>query len=175
LGQTRRQEAFRKNMPRPFRLATLVKLREAARDERRASLADALSADAVLAKRIADLDGEHARLVADYRDAGQPGRIHVDRLIEFQRHDTLLRAARDEQRRQRDLLAAEIERRRQALVAADREVQVLEKLRLHHRHREVSQARRAEQKAIDEFALIRRGRCGDDAGNDADREATWVA
>jgi flagellar export protein FliJ len=147
-----------------FRLAAVQRLREVARDERRASLAQAYQADVVLEERLHSLESEAEKLRSGYRTAAQPGAVDVDRLIDAHRHAIVLNLDRQHCLRQRELLAAEIERRREALAAAEREVRVLEKLREKHRDRfETDQARR-DQKQLDEFATIAAAR----------KEATWA-
>jgi flagellar export protein FliJ len=74
-------------------------------------------------------------------------------LLECQRREALLVAQRNEYARQRELLAAEIERRRAALALADRDVKSLEKLRERHALAAAAEAARREAKQLDEFAL----------------------
>ena len=91
---------------------------------------------------------------AEYRKAAGPGTVDVDKLANTQRFEILLRAQHKHLLEQRELVASEIERRRQRLVEANREVHVLEKLeeRQIERHRE-EEARR-EAKLMDETAGI---------------------
>ena len=67
--------------------------------------------------------------------------LDVNRLLEAQRYELLLKAQSQELAKQAMLLAAETERRRQMLVEADREVRVLELL--DERHRQRTRSRRA--------------------------------
>jgi flagellar export protein FliJ len=153
-------------MTKPFRLATLLKLREATRDERRGALAEAFRAEAVLAENIRGVDEELASLAGDYRQATLPGRIDVDRLLDHQRREALLAAQKSEYLRQRELVLAEVERRREALAQADRDVRMLEKLREKQALADAEDAARAAAKQLDEFAVQSR----------ANREeATWGA
>ncbi len=142
-------------MATTFRLATLLKLREATRDERRGSLAEAFRAEAMLADSAQAVEGEFAALAADYRAATRPGRIDVDRLLEYQRREALLIVQRLEYARQRDVLLAEIDRRREALSLADREVRTLETLRERKAATAAAEAARIATKQLDEFALQR--------------------
>lgn len=136
-----------------FRLATLLRLREAARDERRAQLAEVL--------RLADQISERRReLEKALRDALQVqaaanGEIDADRLLNATRYELVLRAEVRQIELQETTLRAETEKRRQALVAADRDVRSLELLRetQHERHR-ADEARKA-AKELDEIALRR--------------------
>jgi flagellar export protein FliJ len=116
-------------MPRyKFRLETLQKVREAARDEQRASLAAAFRAEQLLAESRAEVAAEAAALRELQRSATQSRYLDVNKLLEAQRYELLLKARSQELAKQSILLQAETERRRQALVEADREVRVLELL-----------------------------------------------
>lgn len=136
-----------------FRLATLLRLREAGRDERRADLADALRADRVLEERVEQYDQDLAELLASAIETASAGPVNVDFLLSAQRYEILLRAERAETVRQRGLLATEIAKRQAALVEADREVRVLEKLRERHWERFRAEEERREQAQLDEFAV----------------------
>src|SRR5436189_506302 len=103
-------------MPRSFRLQSVLKLRMAARDERRKSLADALRADAIVSEQIVRITEEIGELRDALRGAATPGVIQVDRLLTFNRHELLLDANRKSLEVQRKKIAEEIEIRRLALV-----------------------------------------------------------
>ncbi len=135
-----------------FRLAALLRLRESRRDECRAALAEAYRVDEVLAKQLDGLDRELDALREFCRLKVSSRTIDVDRLVEAQRYELVARAQQRHVAQQRQTVAAEIEVRRQALVEADREVRVLEKLR----QRQAEQHRREEDlrevKRLDEVA-----------------------
>jgi len=135
-----------------FRLKTLLRLRESRRDECRASLAEAYRIDEVLKGQIDSLCRELDALREFCRRNASPGTIDIDRLVEAQRYELVARAQQQKIAKQREAVAAEIERRRDALVDADREVRVLEKLR----ERQIEQHRRDEElreaKRLDEVA-----------------------
>ena len=135
-----------------FRLATLLRLREAARDDRRAELAEAYRADSILQERSDYVRKELGWLKDQCRQAAGPGTVDVDRLVEAQRYELTLKAQQGQLGRQREAVTAEIERRRETLVDANREVRVLEKLRDKqagdHRREEIRQ----EIKQLDEVA-----------------------
>jgi flagellar export protein FliJ len=139
-------------LPFRFRLATLLRLREADRDERRTQLADAQRAEDIVRARIGDIDGEIVRLRGESARLSRPGLVNVDELMEIERYELLLGAERLAAKQQHQLVATEVERRRGALVMADREVRVLERLRetQHQRHRQ--EADRQERKELDETA-----------------------
>ena len=135
-----------------FRLTTLLKMREAARDERRVALAQAYEAEAVLRQRERDLNDQVGQLREQYQQAAQPGALKVDRLVENQRYGMVLRGQRNLSRRQLQQLNEEIESRRATLVEADREVRVLEKLRQNQQCAHAQQEFRQEVKQFDEVA-----------------------
>jgi flagellar protein FliJ len=135
-----------------FRLSTLLKLRERARDERRTALAEAFKVDDVLRVRLGGVEEELERMRNLCRTSAGPGRINVDRLVEAQRYELTLRSQQMQLRRQRETVAAEIERRRQALIEADREVRVLEKLRDRQAEEHRQEEQRRDVKRLDEVA-----------------------
>jgi flagellar FliJ protein len=138
-----------------FRLNTVQKVREAHRDQQRASLAEAFRAEQVLAGNRAQLVVEEQELRELQRSASQGQYLDVNRLLEAQRYELLLKAQSQELAKQAMLLAAETERRRQMLVEADRDVRVLELLDERHRQAHDRQQQRAETKRLDEAASVR--------------------
>lgn len=141
-----------------FRLATLVQLREAARDERRAQLADALRVLATLEEQIQGLETQ----LRDIRrsQASPAGPIDVDKLLAAQRYEVVLNFEARKLRGQLTTVTAEVEKRRQALVVADQEVKVLEKLREQQHERYIAEGEHALMLEMDEIA----GRRGPAAG-----------
>ncbi len=141
-----------------FRLATLSRLREAARDERRGQLAEAQRAEQVIIDRVAEIAREQADVERRSLDAARPGAVDVDRLADAARYEMILKLERQSADQQRQAVAAEIEKRREALLAADREVRVLEKLREAQHQRHLEEEARAEAKQFDETAVMRHPR-----------------
>jgi flagellar protein FliJ len=141
-----------------FRLATLLRLREAGRDERRRHLAEAQRAEQLIEERIAAIDDELAAARGQYVDAARATNVNVDLLTDMARYEMILKAQRQSADQQRQAVAVEVQKRRSALVAADRDVQVLEKLRetQHQKHEEEEALK--EFKRLDELAVMRHGR-----------------
>lgn len=138
-----------------FKLETLQKVREARRDEHRAALAEAFRAEQVLAETRGELAAEAEKLLSFQRSVASEKYTDVNQLLEAQRYELLLRARSQELGKQAVLLAAETERRRQAVVESSREVRVLERLderQQQHFHRAADQR---ETKRIDEIATSR--------------------
>ena len=139
-----------------FRLQPLVKLREADRDRCREELAAAYRADQILSDRQAATRQEVKKTRDLSQRKSQPGTIEVEGLINAHRYELILGAQLEELSRQREKVSEEIERRRQALVEADKELRILEKLRerLASEHRLNEERLHARQ--MDEVALRQR-------------------
>jgi flagellar export protein FliJ len=139
-----------------FRLATLLKLRESTRDERRNHLALAYRAEAMVVDELQRVDGEMESLRRRVQAAVGPGEINVDAVINAQRFELVLKARKQHAIQQQELVKAEIERRRQSLVEADREMKTLEKLRRRHHERWLAEENLQDINRLDEAAGRRR-------------------
>jgi flagellar protein FliJ len=138
-----------------FRLESLRKVRHARRDERRIALAEAFRADELLTERQAELATERSQLRALQQSAASGQILDVNRLLEAQRYELVLRARGQEVANQRALLETETERRRQALVEADRDVRALDLLDERQRTEHQRRSLRNENKQLDEIAAQR--------------------
>lgn len=136
-----------------FRLETMLKVRIADRDERRRQLADALEAERAVDEARRETRAELDLVAADDRRALQ-GAVNVDELLEHRRYALILQAKEADLQRKLELIRVETEKRRQALVAADREVGILEKLRERQKSRHVVQEQGKEAKRLDEVAVV---------------------
>jgi len=135
-----------------FRFARLLKLRDAERLQRRLELAQALQADQLLEAQLAALAMEAAQTRGRCQAAACPGHVNVDRLLDFHRYSALLKARAQALRERQVRLRDEIERRRQTLTEADRQVRVLEKLCEHQYQEHCAQESRQDMKDMDEVA-----------------------
>lgn len=133
-----------------FRLQTLLRLREAARDERREQLAEVMRIDDALRKQLAELEGLQSEARALQRLG--VGRVDVDRLLEAQRYEAVVALEILHVERQRAAVAEEMNKRRDALVEADREFKVLEKLREKRLQEHGAEVLAQEMKVLDEAA-----------------------
>ncbi len=133
-----------------FRLESLLRLRSAQRDERRHELAQALRAEEILRQQRGELDGEIAFL--RQQRATPAGTLNVDALLDAARHEFVLTSQRKALEDQTVQVSAEIDRRRQALVAADQQVRVLEKLKDNRQQRHQAREQAREQARLDEVA-----------------------
>lgn len=137
-----------------FRLETLLRLRLADRDQRRAELAKAQRAEDTLVAQADTLAREQAQTQELSRKLAAPGTADVDRLIASHRYELVLRTKAQQLAGQIAQVRAEIERRRQLLVEADRQVRVLEKLRENQRAAHNLREDKREQDQLDELALV---------------------
>jgi flagellar export protein FliJ len=143
-----------------FRLATVQKVREARRDRDRAALAAAFRAEHVLAERRVALSAEAAELELLRRSAIAGPVLDVNRVLEAQRYELVLKARAADLEQQQTMLAVETERRRQQLIESDRDVRVLERLDARHRQEHRRHEERAEVKQLDEVASRHRPAAG---------------
>ena len=136
-----------------FRLETLRRLRIAHRDQQRSALADGYRAEEILAERRTTIADEQTALREMQRSALVHRDLDVNQLVEVQRYQTVLKANEQQLAEQAARLAIEVERRRQAVVEADRAVRVLDKLDEQHRENHRREAQRQETKQLDEVAI----------------------
>jgi flagellar export protein FliJ len=135
-----------------FRLQVLLKLREAARQERRLELAQAYQADELLRQQKEQLAAEKIEMQKRSQVAASPGPVNVDQLMVAHRYGLLLDARTRMLEQQQERLQEEIDRRRQALIEADRLVRVLEKLRDRQLEQHREEEAKQEVKRLDEIA-----------------------
>lgn len=136
-----------------FRLATLLRLREVAREERRSQLAEALR----LVDQLRSRQQEIEELVRETKHLQTPaaGGLDADRLLNATRYELVLRAEQRALQMQEAALAGEVEKRREALVAANREVRALELLRDKQKEAYLAQEDGRARKELDEIAVRR--------------------
>ncbi|HEY5316248.1 MAG TPA: flagellar export protein FliJ [Pirellulales bacterium] len=133
-----------------FRLATVGRLREAVRDERRAQLADALGVQSVLEEKIQGL--EQDLRAARQLHTAPTGPVNVDRLLNGERYEIVLQAEKRSLAAQLAKVAAEVAKRREALMIADQDVKALEKLRTSQHEDWRQQSERETMRELDEVA-----------------------
>lgn len=138
-----------------FRLATLQKVREARCDQQRAELAEALRAEQLLADRRAELLAEQQELLQLQRESSGAHFLNVNRLLDAQRYELVLKAREVELTQQQAAVAAEAERRRLALVESTRDVRVLELLDDRQRREYEKELQHTEARQLDEVAVQR--------------------
>jgi len=138
-----------------FRLETLLRLRIAERDQRRAELTEILAAEYRLREQQTEI-GEEIEVTYEMGRADvREGRIDIDRLTAAQRqvaHFTRLLAEKHQLMEQ---LQPHIQKRREALVEADHEVRILEKLKEKQTERHQQNLDTMDSKLMDEIAQQR--------------------
>jgi flagellar FliJ protein len=146
--------------PFRFRLATVLHLRVAARDERRTELGRAQRAAEVLREQQRKINAEIAenqdalrRLMQ--RQAASSSGVSVDSLLNANRHSLVLKSQLVQLDKQQDQIAAEITKRQAVLVEADRDVRVLEKLQEKQQAEYETRSLALEQRELDEIAVQR--------------------
>jgi flagellar FliJ protein len=137
-----------------FRLETLLRLRKAQRDQRRADLAKAIRAEGMLRAQDQLVAQQQLQAAERGRRLKLPGVADVDALLRAHRYELVLAAQRRQLATQIAQVQAEAERRRQLLVEADRELRVLEKLRERQAAAHRLQEQRLEAKQLDEVGVL---------------------
>jgi flagellar protein FliJ len=139
-------------MAQNFRLATLLKLREQTRVERRRELAQAFEAERILRDRATQMQADIESTQQRTRSAAQ-GSVNVETLLNARRYELTVKGQLAEVKGQIAQVLEEIERRRQALLEADRDVKVLEKLRELQAAQQAVVEQKRENKQLDEAGL----------------------
>ena len=133
-----------------FRLATLRRMRENDRDECRQALATAQREDDALLASQAELERQRGEMFEQTRDAASPGVIDVERLAASRDYGRTIAARQGELDGRRHELSNEIERRREAALAAQRLARTLEKLEERHRQRHREEEKRFAARRLEE-------------------------
>jgi flagellar FliJ protein len=138
-----------------FRLETLHRLREMTRDELRVRLAEAIQAEQIVGQQRQELLREAAVLAAARREQFAAGLPDISQVLNAQRYQMTLEAQERVLAEQAQKLAEEIEIRRLAVVEADRQVRVLDKLRERRAAQYAAVQSAADAKRLDEIATTR--------------------
>ncbi len=141
-----------------FRLQPLQKIRENVRRERQTELAKALEAEAVVREKIDGIGREIVGTKEEGRKLASEGRINVDYLVGLRRHEAYLLAQKAEAKQKLEQVLAEVERRRMAVVEADKEVKIMEKLHEKLKEKHDTELSAKEVVDLDEIASQRAAR-----------------
>jgi len=136
-----------------FRLESLLRLREAEREQRRIELAEAFNAETVLQDQTDQIMQHIHEMTLRARVCCSPGTVDIDALLDAQRFRAILDSQATVLQQKSRQLGQEIQRRREALVEADRQVRMLEKLRERKRDEYQAAELREEMKQLDEIAV----------------------
>ncbi len=133
-----------------FRLQTVLRLRENERDDRRRELGQALQAKQVLEEYERRMAAEWESLNVRLRECSRAGEVQVDLMLHLRRYQMTVAAQREVLKQQMAQVEEEIERRRERLAEADRQVRVLEMLRERRFEEYRREEDRLETKMLDE-------------------------
>lgn len=139
--------------PFRFRLQPVRRLREARRDELRGQLADAVRAAEVVAEQRARIAAEMVEVRQQQGTATKRRVLNVNQVMDAQRYAMLLEAQDASLVQKAKLVEQEIERRRRAVVEAEREVKALDKLEEKQRGQHEFASERQQAKQLDEVAV----------------------
>ena len=112
-----------------FRLTPLLKIRENTRRDKQAELVQALDAEAIVLEKLEEIKQKRVDLQEATRAKILEKQVHVGFMISSRRHEAFLIVQQNQIEEKLEVLRKEIERRREALLEADKEVRVMEKLR----------------------------------------------
>ena len=135
-----------------YRLAPLLKIREHVRAEKQAELNKAHEAARLVEEELERVRGEYAHSMEQGLQAAQQEEIDVNYLLGLRRHQFYLISQQELAIRQLEEIKQEIEHRRIALMEADRQVKVLEKLRDKMKAKYLQEEALADLKQMDEIA-----------------------
>ncbi len=143
-----------------FRLAPVLRLREQHRDEARSRLAEAFEAERITLEHEQKLQTQLQELMTNRREKAKDRTLQVDRLLDDTRFELSLRAQQSQLDLHKATLREEIEKRRRALVEADRQVRALERLEEKQREAHEYELALQEAKELDEIAARRHSQEG---------------
>ena len=135
-----------------FRLQSVLKVRREARDQARYKLARALQAETILKTQQEEGQEEVRQLLSQLVKAQTTGEISVDWIMELRRYEVVLKSQLAQVLEQMEQVGGEVERRRDLLANADREVKVLERLEAKKKNEWLKREQRLEQVENDEAA-----------------------
>ena len=139
-----------------FRLEPLIKIRRNVLQECQSELAKAYDARLILEEQIRKVGRQLSEGIETARRLMQPGQaVNVDYLLGIRRQEMFLLASQDELKQKMQIIDEEIERRRDAVVAANKELKILEKLKEKRHTLYLEEEKRTETKAMNEIASRR--------------------
>ena len=151
-AKTRCVEPNNKNMFQ-FRLEPLIKIRDNVLKECQAELAKAYDARRILEEHLQEVERQLTEGTETARNLMQPGNtVNVDYLLGIRRQEMFLLAKQEEIKQKMQEIDEEIERRRDAVVAANKELKILEKLKEKRHEQYLDDEKREETKAMNEIA-----------------------
>jgi hypothetical protein len=141
--------------PRLTQLDTLIKLRQAERDQRRLERAAAARSELALQAERDQVTAAVSEVQASTRRAATAGATDVQSLGEQERYRQVLRERLGELERRQQLLCQRSAELQQALLAAERELRILENLRAKRQVQAQTARRQSEAEQLREITLGR--------------------
>lgn len=135
-----------------FRLQSIMKLREAERNEKQAELAEAIQADQILVQQVLSINQKLNDVSVEIRDV-QRTSIDVDHLLGMKRFQAELRGQIVELLNQRQQLEQEIARRQNNLAEANKSLKTIQKLEDNAKAEHRQEMDKKEQEVLDEFRV----------------------
>lgn len=141
-----------------FRLEPLITIRDNILKEKQAELGKAYEARRIIEEKRKELEQELEAARDSGRQAIQTGSvISVEYLLGLRRQEMFLVAERDDCNEKIRMIDEAIEQRRAAVMEANKELKIVEKLKEKKRERFESEQTRLETVAMDEIASIKKG------------------
>ena len=140
-----------------FRLEPLIKIRKNVLQECQAELTKAYNARNVLEEHLLSIEKEIEEGTATARSLMQPGQtINVEQLLSFRRQEMFLRANQNDLKQKIKDVDEVIELRRTTVIAANKQLKTVEKLKEKRYEKYLEEKKKEETKAMDEIAGNRR-------------------
>ena len=140
-----------------FRLDPLITLRDNILKECQSELAKAYSARRILEEAMQEVEKQLTEGIATARKLTQAGqKVQVDYLLGIRRQEMFLRANQNDLMQKMKIVDEEIERRRLAVVTANKELKIVEKLKEKRYEKYLEEESKKEMKMMDEIAGNRR-------------------
>lgn len=142
-----------------FRFASILQLRQQARDDAGMAMGQAIAAIKRIDDQSSEIEAERQTL--RQMDETRIGNVSVDSLLAGGRYDLQLLTELESLAQTKTQLLQELDRRRQALAAAEAEVKRFERLEAKDRQQFLAEQAKREQAEIDDatsrkYALMRR-------------------
>jgi flagellar export protein FliJ len=139
-----------------FRLEPLITIRDNTLKEKRGELAKAYEARRIVEEKQQELERELADNITAGRQRLQTGAINIEFLLGLRRHEAYLNAQIEVVRGHLRQIDEEIERRRNAVLEANKELNVIEKLKEKRHEKYQTEENRKETIRLDEIALMKK-------------------
>jgi flagellar FliJ protein len=139
-----------------FRLEPLITIRDNILKEKQGELAKAYEAQRIVEEKKQELKQELDENIATGRQRLQTGTIDIEFLLGLRRHEAYLNAQIEVVQEHLRQINEEIERRRNAVLEANKELKVIEKLKEKRYEKYQTEENRKEIIRIDEITRIKK-------------------